>query len=380
MRVQTLLILSLALAASGCSTVTGWFSASPAAPKPAELVEFKPTLTLAEAWKTETAETGNHFPRPFLRDESVFAAGGNRVTRTGVLNGSNAWRTELPFRVVAGPGVGEGGVIVGGARGELAALDAATGQIRWQVTLSSEVVGVPQISGEIVAVLTGDGRVHGLALADGARRWLYTRTLPALTLRGAGGLFVLEDRLYAGFPGGRLVALNPANGAQLWEATVALPRGSSELERVTDVMGAPVADSRQVCAVTSQGRVACFDPATGTPQWARETSSHTGLAMDSRLILVTDDKDAITAYDRMSGRAIWRQDKLARRTVSAPLSLGAVVIVGDGEGFVHVLAADDGRFLARTKVDAAVRVAPLDIGPGFAVQTARGSVIAFRIN
>jgi outer membrane protein assembly factor BamB len=190
---------------------------------------------------------------------------------------------------------------------------------------------------------------------------------------------VRDEVLYAGFPGGKLVALNAANGAQLWEATVALPRGATELERVADVMGNPAVDERQVCAVAYQGRVACFDRRTGAPLWARDTSSNSGLAMDERNVYVTDDKDAVTAYDKTSGRAGWRQDKLARRQVTAPLALGAWVVVADGEGYVHVLSADDGSFVARARVDSGVRTAPVDIGPGFAVQTAKGSVVAFRL-
>jgi outer membrane protein assembly factor BamB len=275
--------------------------------------------------------------------------------------------------------VGEGLALAGGGKGELHALDATNGQARWKVTLSSEVTGQLLADAGTVIARTGDGRVHGLAVADGSRKWLYSRTLPVLSLRGSGGLAVRDGVVYAGFPGGKLVALNAANGAQLWEATVALPRGATELERVADVMGNPVVDERQVCAVAYQGRVACFDRQKGTLLWARDTSSNSGLGMDDRNVYVTDDKDAVTAYDKSSGRAGWRQDKLARRQVTAPLALGAWVVVADGEGYVHVLSAEDGSFVARDKVDSAVRTAPADIGPGFAVQTAKGSVVAYRI-
>jgi len=44
-----------------------------------------------------------------------------------------------------------------------------------------------------------------------------------------------------------------------------------------------------------------------------------------------------------------------------------------------VLSADDGSFVARAKVDSSVRTAAVDIGPGFAVQTTKGSVVAFRL-
>jgi outer membrane protein assembly factor BamB len=374
-----LLVAALAAALSGCSTVGGWFSPSPTKAKPADLVEFKSTATLAEAWKSDTGDTAGYLFQPLAEGDDVFAAGGSRVARIAVSSGNTVWTTDTGVTLSAGAGAGLGLVLAGGGKGELLALDLATGQPRWKVVLSSEVTGQLLAAADTVIARTGDGRVHGLAAADGSRKWLYTRTLPALSLRGSGGMVVRDDVLYAGFPGGKLVALNATNGAQLWEATVALPRGATELERVADVMGSPVVDGRQVCAVAYQGRVACFDRRTGTPLWTRDTSSNSGLAMDAINVYVTDDKDAITAYDKASGRAGWRQDKLARRQVSAPLVFGDWVVVADGEGVVHVLSADDGSFVARAKVDSAVRTAPVDIGPGFAVQTVKGTVAAFRI-
>ncbi|MHB1186921.1 outer membrane protein assembly factor BamB [Thiobacillus sp.] len=381
-----LIVTGLALVLSGCSTVGsmtstvgGWFGAGPARAKPAELVEFKPAATLTEAWKGDTGDAGSTLLRPQAEGDDVFAAGGSRVVRMAVPTGNTVWKTDTGVKLSAGAGAGQGLALAGGGKGELLALDLASGQLRWKVALSSEVTGQLLAVTGIVIARTGDGRVHGLAVADGSRKWLYTRNLPALSLRGSGGMVVRDGVLYAGFPGGKLVALNAANGAQLWEATVALPRGATELERVADVMGNPVVDERQVCAVAYQGRVACFDRRNGELLWARDTSSNSGLAMDERNVYVTDDKDAVTAYDKASGRAGWRQDKLARREVTAPLALGVWVVVADGEGVVHVLSSDDGSFVARAKVDSSVRTAPVDIGPGFAVQTAKGTVVAFRL-
>ncbi len=381
---------ALALLLAGCgtigsmgssvgNTVGGWFGSGSTKAKPAELVEIKSAMALAEAWKAETGETGASLFQPTLSGEDVVAAGGNRVVRIAVGNGSVAWRSDAGVRLSAGAGAGEGIVLAGSGKGDVIALDTSSGQPRWKAALSSEVVGTMLVAGNMAIVRTGDGRIHGLDTTDGSRKWLYSRNLPALTLRGSGGMTLAGSVLYAGFPGGKLAALNPANGAQLWEATVALPRGATELERVADVMGNPVVDDRQVCAVAYQGRVACFDRVTGAPLWARDASSNSGLAMDGQNLYVTDDKDAITAYDKASGRAGWRQDKLARRQVTAPLALGNWVVVGDGEGYVHVLSTEDGRFLGRARVDDAVRSAPVDIGPGFVVQTGKGSVIAFRL-
>ncbi len=374
-----LIAVSLALALSGCSTVSGWFGAGSTKAKPAALVEFKPVVNLAEAWKAETGDAKGYLFRPQVEGGAVLAAGGERVVRIDVATGKLDWSANTGLKLSAGAGAGLGLALAGSSKGELVALDLANGQPRWKVALSSQVTGQLLTASDMVIAPTGDGSVHGLAVADGSRKWLYTRNLPALSLRGSSGMVVRDNVLYSGFPGGKLVALNASNGAQLWEVTVALPRGATELERVADVMGNPVVDGRQVCAVAYQGRVACFDREKGTLLWARDTSSNSGLAMDERNVYVTDDQDAVTAYDKSSGRAGWRQDKLARRQVSAPLALGAWVVVADAEGYVHVLSSDDGSFVARAKVDSGVRTAPVDIGPGFAVQTSKGSVVAFRL-
>lgn len=381
-----LIAMGLALTLSGCSTVGsmkstvgGWFGAGPAKAKPADLVVFKPTASLTEAWKAETGEAGDYLFHPQVEGDDVLAAGGSRVVRIDVKTGKTVWNTDTGVKLSAGAGAGQGLVLAGGGKGELLALEVTSGQLRWKVALSSEVTGQLLAVADRVIARTGDGSVHGLAVADGSRKWLYTRNLPALSLRGSSGMVVRDNVVYTGFPGGKLVALNAANGAQLWEVTVALPRGATELERVADVMGNPVVDERQVCAVAYQGRVACFDRQKGTLLWARDTSSNSGLAMDERNVYVTDDQDAVTAYDKSSGRPGWRQDKLARRQVTAPLALGTWVVVADAEGYVHVLSADDGGFVARAKVDSSMRSAPIDIGPGFAVQTAKGSVVAFRL-
>lgn len=389
---SVLITLGLVLSLSGCSTVKsvgsnvtdtvgGWFGTNAAkeAAKPAVLVDFKPSVALAEAWKANVGDTAGRAFSPAVDKDGIYVVSSTNVTRLNLQNGAQVWKFDPATRLSAGAGAGQGLALAGGAKGELIALDTASGQPRWKVKLSSEVTGQLAVVGDIVIARTGDGRVQGLSIVDGSRKWLYSRNLPPLSLRGSGGLLTRDGIIYAGFPGGKLVALNAENGAQLWEATVALPRGATELERVADVMGNPVADGKRVCAVAYQGRVACFDLKTGAALWARDTSSNSGLAMDEKNLYVTDDKDAITAYDKEAGRAAWRQDKLARRKVTAPLALGTMIAVADGQAYVHLLSAEDGSFIGRAPLDSAAASAPVDIGPGFAVQTVKGGVVAFRL-
>jgi outer membrane protein assembly factor BamB len=56
-------------------------------------------------------------------------------------------------------------------RGELVALDAASGAASWVQRLPHAVFGCATVAGDVVFTSTLDGRVHGFGASDGARLW-----------------------------------------------------------------------------------------------------------------------------------------------------------------------------------------------------------------
>lgn len=366
LRVPVILMLAASLLA-GCSTinktantVTGWFGFGKSrAAQPAPLPQFAEKRQMTKAWSASAGEAGRGMFMPAMEGDAVYVAGeSGRVVRLNLQNGNEIWRADTGKKLASGVGAGAGLVLVGSLKGELIALDAASGAKRWEVALSSVAVAPAVVNSGIVMVRLGNGQIHGLNAADGSRKWLYTRQLPPLSLQGVSVLTAKDGLLFAGFPGGKLAAVRISNGLQAWEASVSLPHGASELERVNDVVGRPALDDKRVCAVTYQGRVACFERANGNQIWARDTSSDSGLALDEQYVYVTDDKDAVTAYDKESGRAAWRQDKLANRQLTAPLALGKYVVVVDLEGYVHLISVEDGSFVARAQADGLARATP----------------------
>ncbi|MEW6164466.1 MAG: outer membrane protein assembly factor BamB [Pseudomonadota bacterium] len=380
----------LALALAGCASVGESFNSaidmlnpfSRSAPKvkPAELTPIQPTAELKTLWQGGVGGAGEFVFSPAVAGGSVFAAG-----RDGTLarydNGSQTWRIAAGQAISGGVGADGKLVVVGTAKGEVLAFHAADGRPAWQARVSSEVLATPAVSGDLVIVRSGDARIFGLDAADGKRRWVYQRSTPALSLRSSVGVTATDKAIYAGFPGGKLAAIARNNGAALWEATVALPRGATELERIADVASEPVVEGREVCAVAYQGRVACFDTATGSQIWAREVSSIAGLDIGGRHLYVADDKGTVHAFDRESGASLWKQDKLFMRGVTRPLALGLRVAVADYQGVVHLLSGDDGAFAARQQTDgAAISAPPRRLGDGgFMVQTRNGALHALSV-
>jgi outer membrane protein assembly factor BamB len=382
--IGSLLVTGLLVSLAGCSggnMFEGWFGGTDNAPKPAALVEIKPSVTVRQLWQGNAGNSANFVFSPAVYEGSVYAAGRDgQLVRYDGNTGRAAWRVDTGHKLAGGVGAGDNLVLVGTDQGDVLAYDLS-GKALWQAKVSSEVLSAPQVADGIVVVRSSDGRIFGLEATDGKRKWFYQRATPALTVRSHVGVLVTRGAVFAGFAGGKLVALSLANGNVGWEATVALPRGATELERIADITSLPVADEDRVCAVAFQGRVACFDLRKGEQLWAREMSSTAGLAMDQRYLYVSDARGAVVALDKTNGSSVWKQDKLFMRRVTAPLLLGNSVVVADYQGVVHLLSQDDGAFVGRTTTDgSAVSAQPVPVDHGFLVQTRNGGLFAFAVS
>ena len=373
----------LALSLAGCagmgeslSTGFGLWGSKDTTETPAPLPELKQSLAVKIQWQAAMGAAGDYVFTPVLEGGSVYAAGAGAIARFDADSGKPLWRVETGKKLSAAVGVGEGMVLAATPKGEVLAYDL-DGKALWQAKVSSEVLSAPQAAEGIVVVRSVDGRIFGLSAGDGKRRWVYQGPMPSLAIRGYAGVVLKRGAVFAGYAGGKLVALSLANGNLGWEASVAQPRGSSELERIADVTSMPVLDDKRICAVAYQGRVACFEVLNGNLVWAREMSSISGLTLDQSGMYVSDAKGAVHALDKNSGASIWKQDKLLNRRLSAPLARGKYLAVGDLEGQVHFLSREDGSFVARVATDgSAIGAPPLALGPDLLVQTRNGGMFA----
>jgi outer membrane protein assembly factor BamB len=363
-------IAGLALLAGCSGSVPG--------PKMAGLPELPASSPVRVLWQASVGNAENEVFSPALAVGSVYAAAQDgTVARFDAATGREFWRANAGIALSGGVGSDGALVAVGTNEGEVIALDAKSGSVRWRARVSSEVLSAPVVTGDLVIVRSVDSRLFGLDARDGKRRWLYQRSSPALSVRSSVGMVADRGYLFAGFAGGKLVSLSLANGGVRWEATVALPRGTTELERITDVVGLPVVAEREVCAVAYQGRTGCFDAATGNPLWSREMSSVAGLAVDARYVFVSDDKGTVHALDRAGGTSVWKQDRLFLRRLTAPLALGREISVGDVEGYVHLLSRETGAFVGRFETDGSPIASMLvRLDNGFLVQTRDGNLYA----
>jgi outer membrane protein assembly factor BamB len=364
-------------AAAGCSSLNPFASKPPPRNPPAALAEFKQAMAVRTGWTNSIGNSGAFVFTPAAAGSGVFvAAADGSVARLDPASGRTVWRVSAGMPLTAGVGSDGVTVAVAGEKGTVLAFDA-DGKERWRAQASSEILSAPAVGQGLVVVRSMDNRIVAFDADSGSRRWVVQRSTPALTLRGAPGIALADSTAYIGLTGGRLLALALSNGGPRWEVVVGDPRGTTELERIADISGAPVTWGREVCAVSYQGRLACFDAVSGAGRWAKNFSSEVGVSADQRFIFAADERGVLSAFTRDGGVSVWRNDKLANRRLSAPASFGRAVAVGDFEGYVHFLSREDGAFLARAATDGSpIVAAPQVVGSNLILQTRDGTVLA----
>jgi len=341
------------LVLAGCTSVSEWISPAKQDP-PAELQDIDARVSIDTLWRID-AGSGSDDKRlnlvPLIADGRLYVAEADgALMALDAANGSRLWRVELDAPLSGGPGVGEGLVVVGTTDAEVIAVSVADGSLRWRAPVSSEVLSTPAVSNARVVVSTIDGKVDGLDAASGKRVWRYEREIPTLTLRGSGSPVLSGDRVLCGMPGGKLVSLQVSDGTVLWDASVSVPRGRSELERLSDIDGDPLILGGIIYVASYQGEVAALEESSGELLWRRKFSSYSRMGADRYNVYASDAEGVLWALDADNGSALWRQEALRNRQLSDVGMISGYVAAGDFEGYVHFLSPDDGSLVGRTRV------------------------------
>jgi outer membrane protein assembly factor BamB len=364
------------LALAGAGLLLGCASDAEKATRPAALGVIDAPIAVRTVWQADVGNAAGIFLRPVVLENAIYAAArGGNLLRLDPATGKEVWRTEVKGGIEGG--VGSDGLIiaVAGPRGNVAVYDAE-GKHLWDGQVPSDVITPPLVGHGLVLVRSTDNRVTAFEASNGTRRWVYQKQQPALTLYGETELVFAGDNVLVGFPSGRLGAIALSNGAGRWEAGVSEPKGATEVERLADVLGVPALIDNEVCAASYQGRVGCFDTRNGDLQWAREFAAGAGVAVTPSTIFGVDEKSDVNAFQRESGAGLWQNSALTYRQLSAPVAFGGVIAVGDFDGKIHFLRAEDGKIVGRFDAGSGPVISTPQVWNGAALfQTAKGRLI-----
>jgi len=261
------------------------------------------------------------------------------------------------------------------------ALNVTTGEAIWKQRVSSEVIALPVVAEDKLLVRTTDGKDIALNRIDGKQVWSVESSVPALSIRGAGSPVVSGDSVIIGNANGKLIALNLMDGAHLWETSIAIPKGRSEIERLTDINGTPVLKDYTVFVSSYKSGISAVSPVDGEVLWRNESISAThGLSADQRYLYLSDVNSDVWQLDQRNGASYWKQTDLHQRRLSVPAVYDDYVVVGDFEGYLHWLSKTDGRLLARIEItDSPIVATPIVVDDVIYVYASDGTLAAVKV-
>jgi outer membrane protein assembly factor BamB len=156
----------------------------------------------------------------YLDDEKV---GDRALFCLDAKSGEVRWRAPLRLNPWGGPSAQDNVIIVGGssirydpkllkgAKGEIVALDLATGKEKWRKEVPGGVVSCVALSEGLAIATATDGKVRAFNLADGDRRWIQDCKTAFFA-----AVAVTAGTVYAGDLRGIVYALNLADGKPKW--------------------------------------------------------------------------------------------------------------------------------------------------------------------
>lgn len=383
-RVLPLLLASAVVALGGCGWMKNKSSKRENIAPPTPLAQLNSSLSVQRLWEASAgdgARSSGVRIGPAVAGGKLYAASVDGVVAAfDAASGKSLWRNKTKFAFAGGPAVDGDLLVAGTLNGEVLAYDAGTGAERWNVSVSAEVISAAGVALDTVVVRSNDGHLYGLDGTSGARKWVFDRNaVPLLSLRGNAAPLIDGSVVYAGADNGKIFALRLDNGATLWEQRVALGEGKTEVERLNDSDGELVLDGGVLYAAAYRGSVMALAAGNGRPQWARELSSYTGVAVSASQVYAVDADSNVWALDRNSGSSMWKQDAFLHRWLTAPAAQGDYIVVGDIEGYVHWLAASDGKEVARERLSKdPIRARPVVVGDTVYVEDEQGRIGAYR--
>jgi outer membrane protein assembly factor BamB len=224
-----------------------------------------------------------------------------------------------------------------GIDGEVVALDARKGRVRWRVRIGPSESSPAVVDG---LVYVGDwrGRVYALDAKTGRERW---RFQTGGEVKGA--VTVSGRRLYVGSYDHYVYALNARTGRPFWRAGAQLRLGNRGTFYST-----PAAAYARVYIGSTDGKVYSFGATSGKVRWSQSTGGYVyaSPAIWRDRVFIGSYGKKFMALDAATGDVLW-EFKVKDAISGSPVVLGKLVYFSttpkQGKGRTFALDARTGK-------------------------------------
>lgn len=312
------------------------------------------------------------------------------------VSGRPLWRADLTpagerATDASGGGLayGDGVLYVTTAFGELAALDAASGERRWVQRLGAAATGTPTVRGGLVYAVSRDGVGWAVETGTGKIAWQLAGLADASGVVGPAGPAVSDALAVFPFGSGELLAARRVGGSAAWRSAVTGERTGAAYRDFTDVTGDPVFADGRLYAGNATGRVVALDLGSGARLWTADEGAMGPVWPAGGSLFLVSDASEVVRLDAADGRVIWASElpgftqsrPRRRKAVHAhhgPVVAGGRVVVASSDGLLRLFDPVDGALTSAVQIPGGASTAPVVAGGTLYVVSRDGRLLAYR--
>lgn len=272
--------------------------------------------SIKESWTSSIGDGGGYrkkiLAQPLVADGSVFTMDSDgEVSAFSFASGSRQWSFDTKNEDARSPNIGggiaydKGTVYAANGLGDLVALDAAKGTVRWRRTLDAPTRSAPTLAEGRIFLTMIDDRLVGLSADDGTTLWTHRGLGGGTAMLGQPAPAYSKGIVVAGFGSGEIAALRADTGTPVWSDGLGASRLRSALTDFTAIRGAPAISGGLVYVIGMGGLAVAFDLPTGRRVWERQIAGEdTPCAAGDWVFLVSVQQELIAMQAR-DGRIAW---------------------------------------------------------------------------
>jgi outer membrane protein assembly factor BamB len=341
---------------------------------------------------------------PLRRLAAAPVVGGGKlyvIDTLGVLRAFNAdtgkevWKQsfDIPADTAAvfggGASYDDGVVYVTTGLGEVAALDAEKGTIKWRVKPLGPLRGSPAVGYGSIIVMTQDNQIAALNAVDGTTQWNESGSMAQTGVFGVAAPAIGQGTIVAGYSSGELVAYRYENGRQLWNDALARTSIATSVSILTDIDADPIIDNGRVYALGQGGRMAAYELVTGQRVWELNLAGISTPAIAGEWIFALTDEDKLLCITKGTGKVRWlsqlprwriekKNKKKGDILWTGPVLAGNRLWVASSEGDIAAASVDNGKLTKVFHLEAGFTLAPVVNNKTLYVLDNSGRITAYR--
>ena len=356
--------------------------------------------SLGPVWRASIAGTNKKqrlAAAPVVADGKLYVMDTEaRIHAYDATSGKKLWSVSFGVSGKDRKAAWGGGVSVDGERlyatnglGDVAALNAADGQVIWKKRRGGPLRGAPSLGLGNVYAMSADNQIFTLRQSDGSVEWQEAGATELTGVFGAGAPAIGQGTIVAGFSSGELNAYRYENGRVLWGDALTRTSVTTSVAALADIDASPVIDRGRVFAVGKGGRMVSLELLTGQRLWEINLAGISTPWVAGEWVFVVTDDARVLCIARGSGKVRWAT-QLARYRVdkekkkkdpivwTGPVLAGDRLILANSRGQLVNVSPLDGKVQSMVKAGGPVSLSPIVAGNTLYVLDNDGRLTAWR--